>query len=65
MKIKCGVSGWSQMSTNFWPQTSDVGLSIPDIHEAQNTPLFYVLVNISINTPSFKNLRDSFLTKGP
>ena len=33
------------------------------MHEAQNGPLFYILFNISVNIPSFKNLKTNFLTK--
>ena len=37
------------------------------MHEAQDTPLLYILFNISVNNnvPSFKNLKTNFLTKGP
>ncbi len=37
-----------------------ISLRIPAIHEAQNTPDFYILSDISIDTRSFKNLRDFF-----
>ncbi len=40
-----------------------VFLRILAIHEAQNRPIFYTSFHISVNIPSFKNLKTNFLTK--
>ena len=45
----------------YGPEFLGICLRMPAIHEAQNTQIFYILFDNSMNTPPFKNLRDNHL----